>query len=887
MPKTTRDFGEKIGGARKDLWGARGLLSSDLDDMNEAEEDKFVTKNNIWNKPDYQKLRDEGIPKDLVYYIKIVRDGIAPKRPAGVSYADYIDGVRQIQDFVESLHTETDILLRDFPDFKYCVHAGLNDSLLDNTTWSYKRKYKQLEKRHFVFTELELAATEFFPVPQMVIKQDATDKDFLELHKLAKDGHIVAKYRFLNKSHIDADSLSQSKYAIFNTKHEIIETDVSADSLKETLLRFYRESHSNEKSQSKALRTKKKRIVYSVLENVTMHGVDYRHGHNVTGDDIMNAFGIRGGEFGNWLNDKDTQLSLNHAYDSLMNIAVALEIDPKDVGLNGKLALAFGARGHSSALAHYEPERQVINLTRLKGAGSLAHEWIHAQDNILASAITDGRVKGTMMLSDHSHTSSTPDVVTSLVDSLSNKIVTGDAKKKWCNEQVETAEAEFMTHLDSLIQPARYTGDDIDLLHKYQKAVLEEIRTDTSYRYALGNNKFDKSFSEASQILNDFQIAHGDKTLKFNVQYLNFQRAQLASSIEKYTSMDLNEPVKALTKFFLDAEKMDRMTSHTGHGYWTSTIEMLARAGACYIDDKLAAQGIQDAYLTGHARSGHIENEELSSILYYPIESEQKQINEAFDKYVQMLKDKGIMHHMDAAKIIEQNQYVSPIEKYSDRPVEYHQNQEQLSFDSLFDSSNDQSSRIHESSSTYSSQSAALTPKAYFDSNVQLMNIQIFDDGNKESYYNPMDDTIHLPKPEVFENDDTYYVVGIHELLHATSAKHRLNRDLYSVFGFSDYIYEDMIIDHVEIPLQLSDVVQQEYRQFISQYHHDSQTAFVSLDDSTKDKVRNAAEQVTHYLNGITNVSGQKLHTALVHVTNHSNDAELHYSKGIDRGIGD
>ena len=50
------DFGEKIGGAKKDLWKDRGLYVNDLDAMNEREAEKFVKKDNIWKKPDYQAM---------------------------------------------------------------------------------------------------------------------------------------------------------------------------------------------------------------------------------------------------------------------------------------------------------------------------------------------------------------------------------------------------------------------------------------------------------------------------------------------------------------------------------------------------------------------------------------------------------------------------------------------------------------------------------------------------------------------------------------------------------------------------------------------------------------------------------------------------------------
>ncbi len=45
-------------------------------------------------------------------------------------------------------------------------------------------------------------------------------------------------------------------------------------------------------------------------------------------------------------------------------LAKALDIDPKFVGFNGMLGVAFGSRGRSAAMAHYEPSNRVINLTK-------------------------------------------------------------------------------------------------------------------------------------------------------------------------------------------------------------------------------------------------------------------------------------------------------------------------------------------------------------------------------------------------------------------------------------------------------------------------------------------------------------------------------------------
>ena len=106
------DFGEKIGGARKDLWKDRGLYAADLDAMNDREAEKFVKKDNIWKKPDYQAMIDEGIPLGVVYFIKKTRDALnaspqyyhddaLEKRLA--RQKEYVRTVRELQEAVSGV----------------------------------------------------------------------------------------------------------------------------------------------------------------------------------------------------------------------------------------------------------------------------------------------------------------------------------------------------------------------------------------------------------------------------------------------------------------------------------------------------------------------------------------------------------------------------------------------------------------------------------------------------------------------------------------------------------------------------------------------------------------------------------------------------------------
>jgi hypothetical protein len=98
---------------------------------------------------------------------------------------------------------------------------------------------------------------------------------------------------------------------------------------------------------------------------------------------LVDNFGIRGVQWGNSVTDDERKHHAARAVEALTDLADTLGIHPKDIAIDGKLGLAIGARGQGGAVAHYEPSSNVINLTRVNGVGSLAHEWGHAFDHYL------------------------------------------------------------------------------------------------------------------------------------------------------------------------------------------------------------------------------------------------------------------------------------------------------------------------------------------------------------------------------------------------------------------------------------------------------------------------------------------------------------------------
>ncbi|WP_163598185.1 LPD1 domain-containing protein [Moraxella catarrhalis] len=134
----------------------------------------------------------------------------------------------------------------------------------------------------------------------------------------------------------------------------------------------------------KEYNTVQKRDMRSAI-NEERTGVSYRD-HDITPEEFMETFNVRGGQFGNWVNQDERTEMLNRAYDGFMDLSRVLKVEPKAIGLGGHLGIAFGARGSGWASAHYETGEKVINLTKTRGAGSLAHEWWHAADNYLSDS---------------------------------------------------------------------------------------------------------------------------------------------------------------------------------------------------------------------------------------------------------------------------------------------------------------------------------------------------------------------------------------------------------------------------------------------------------------------------------------------------------------------
>ncbi|MBY3150938.1 hypothetical protein HFO56_00650 [Rhizobium laguerreae] len=354
------DTGEKIGGARKD-WARERMVKDDVDDMTDAERVEQVQKDNVWPKPDYAALVEAGMSREAAAQIKVIRDRIAKapavsrRRPHSTTLLWYYETLSAVGRHLEACKTLEEV---------QGVHRILEESIARRSD----RQYYGTEGAGR-FDVIRKGRTNPVYCPWDDEKKIAAllNQGFPDDVPAWRRGHVVKKYG------------GRADFVVVKGRMIVGSGFASEDDA----LSWLKDNWERARTTKKATPLKVPERPH--LENIERVGLpDRRDGEDVSPQTFIDVFGFRGVEFGDWLPDDERQLVLNHGYDALIDLADAIGFTPGQLSLGGKLAIAFGARGLGGAhSAHYEPGRRVVNLTRLSGAGALAHEWGHALDHML------------------------------------------------------------------------------------------------------------------------------------------------------------------------------------------------------------------------------------------------------------------------------------------------------------------------------------------------------------------------------------------------------------------------------------------------------------------------------------------------------------------------
>ena len=377
------DFGEVLPDARKhQAWFNQAISSSDID-LRSAPLSKSFPR------PDYNKLIDSGMPPEKALLLAKVRAEVPNKKPSRLTqWVSKVEEARNKANTIMQSEASAQALAADM----YKFNKKINDYLaIANDVMP--QQIESLAK-----FDISESFFQLFRGEKNVSKVTVTDAS----KKSGAFGRGRETYFDTTEEAIafiksqvtaqDSQGKPATKFDIWSVRGErgyFIGKKVAARKFiepakAETLSEAKKLIRENNAQYVELLAEKRKVGAHRRIENNPRIGKDYRQGANVTSKLFANTFGFRGVQFGNYVENDRRQEDINNAYDGLMDLAYILDIPPKALSLNGELGLAFGARGRGgqkAAMAHYEPDNIVINLTKKNGAASLAHEWFHALDH--------------------------------------------------------------------------------------------------------------------------------------------------------------------------------------------------------------------------------------------------------------------------------------------------------------------------------------------------------------------------------------------------------------------------------------------------------------------------------------------------------------------------
>ena len=331
--------------------------------------------------------------------------------------------------------------------------------------------------------------------------------------------------------------------------------------------------------------------------------------------DLKKQFNLREVQSGNWVL-RDVAAAKFHTEQTagaLSDLADVIGAPDGEVSLNGRIALAFGARGKgnaggSSARAHYESIQRVINLTKMSGGGSLAHEWFHALDNIVIEMEAARPAKASDFATEN--------------DGLP------DGELKSAFKALNTA------MMEGNVQAKRrfgYTANDVRL------AVANVERA----TYGLGLKI--KQATTPEDAIAAVEGAFPEKSLSRRgmkarrQQWLGIAAAHFGKKPDGGDIRVAAGPLRS--RFAVQAERLDSMTA-SARTYWAQPKEMAARAFEAYVEDRLAGQGRRNDYLSAKADNRWYA---LEGVEPYPQGEERERINRAFDELLAALRRRGTL----------------------------------------------------------------------------------------------------------------------------------------------------------------------------------------------------------------------------------------------------
>lgn len=637
-----------------------------------------TVKSNVWLKPDYASLIQDGMQPLVAHIVKQVYDSVAAK-PVITGLAtdqylqQYITGLQRIEQGLtkwtqdkqalkgwttqnisvtasmlgrqvnlEDLGPSTSLLeyvypqgWRNFKDELRLVGGNKTLGALQpgydeikralkaiDAGWPNKREswevqgFKILEQVQPIVSKSPSSSTHYVTIDRYLVESFSSEDQAQSAASVIKPFVLIGKRGYINN---------------FDT-HELA---VSAA-----------------KEQTKGAKKTEKPLINSGTNvvNADRVGPSRRmEGEDISSERLMEEFGLRGVNFGNWMKTSaaraEAQLHLNHAFDAFHDLAEILDIPPKALSLGGMLGLAIGAQGHGGRnAAHFVPGVNEINLTRNTGAGALAHEWAHALDHYVArqasldtdeepyfsehATLGDTKTRHELVSGKFTPVISArfPGVRPEIIQAF-KAVSQAMTKRLQTPEEAQAQQAASQQRLEKNVNSwLASIGRDFKGMEPAFEKLASRVRNGDYGGEYVAVSSSTALYPVLIEMRDLYKAQHGRvysldplKGLQSNLSSLAYSR----SNADHQQALATEAQQRFVTTTYKNnAASLDK--DKGGKPYWSTTQELFARAFDSFVADKLESKQAKNSYLSFGVR----EN------ITVPVGEERQAINAAFDNLV-------------------------------------------------------------------------------------------------------------------------------------------------------------------------------------------------------------------------------------------------------------
>ncbi|MBA0182722.1 hypothetical protein H0261_03120 [Pectobacterium versatile] len=393
------DFGEELQGAAKHRWGQ---FSQAMDTDISRDDAKAQPLSKVFPHPEYARMANDGVDNSILASLAVLRAQIPNKPVHAGRVSSWADTALSVKSLASDLISGRQSFESLRSNMRSRPHLSKVADTIELVSQFKPEQMKEAAKYRINAAHYSMYNGQSYPQGKTVYELETTSGKAIRGVYADTLAELLPKAKSYIEQQIGTSlgegSAKQSKIEIFRRRVDgqvflgykggTQVLPLKAGFKNNAEAREYLQDNRPELEEKLEKLRKISRDEQRNPENQKRTGPERRNG-DVSPEQFSSAFGFRGVQFGNYVEGSRRQTDLNDAFDALTDMADVLGVPAQSISLNGELGLAFGARGRggqNSAKAHYEPDQVAINLTKGKGAGSLAHEWFHALDNYFGQA---------------------------------------------------------------------------------------------------------------------------------------------------------------------------------------------------------------------------------------------------------------------------------------------------------------------------------------------------------------------------------------------------------------------------------------------------------------------------------------------------------------------